>query len=89
MPLGTLARDEIFLTAAQSLFGTVLLLTLRFDLWKAFALLSLFLIQVFPTGLDPPLGIPVGDYYGQLRNDMGKHVPATGSTGPTNLPLAH
>ena len=47
LPLGTVARDEIFLTAAQSLFGTVLLLTLRFDLWKAFALLGLFLIQFF------------------------------------------
>ncbi|WP_262030851.1 sodium:proton exchanger [Microvirga sp. Mcv34] len=45
LPLGTLAREEIFLTAAQSLFGTVLLMTLRFDLWKAFALLILFLIQ--------------------------------------------
>ncbi|MBY0322063.1 MAG: hypothetical protein K2X72_25280 [Reyranella sp.] len=42
-----MAREEIFLTAAQSLFGTVLLLTLKFDLWKAFALLSLFLIQFF------------------------------------------
>lgn len=28
LPLGMVARDEIFLTAAQSLFGTVLLLTL-------------------------------------------------------------
>lgn len=45
LPLGMVAREEIFLTAAQSLFGTVLLLTLRFDLWKAFALLGLFLIQ--------------------------------------------
>lgn len=42
-----MAREEIFLTAAQSLFGTVLLLTLRFNLWKAFALLGLFLIQFF------------------------------------------
>lgn len=43
---------RIFLTAAQSFFGTMLFLTLRFDLWKAFALPSLFLIQFFPTGLD-------------------------------------
>lgn len=63
----------------------MLLLTLRFDLWKAFALLSLFLIRFFPTGLGPPVGTPVGDYYGPLRNDMGKHVPATGSTGSTNF----
>ena len=40
-------RDEVFLTAAQSLFGTVLLLTLRFSLRKAWALLVLFLIQFF------------------------------------------
>lgn len=38
-------RDEIFLTAAQSLFGTVLLLTMRFDIKKAWALFTLFLIQ--------------------------------------------
>lgn len=40
-------RDEIFITAAQSLFGSVLLLTMRFDLKKAIVLLVLFLLQFF------------------------------------------
>lgn len=40
-------RDEIFITAAQSLFGSVLLLTMRFDLRKAILLLVLFLFQFF------------------------------------------
>ncbi|HJT69014.1 MAG TPA: hypothetical protein VJ731_02370 [Terriglobales bacterium] len=40
-------RDEIFITAAQSLFGSVLLLTMRFNLKKAIVLLVLFLIQFF------------------------------------------
>ena len=40
-------RDEIFITAAQSLFGSVLLLTMRFNLKKAIILLVLFLIQFF------------------------------------------
>ena len=47
MHLTAEVRDEIFLTAAQSLFGTILLLTLRFSLWKAWALLVLFLVQFF------------------------------------------
>lgn len=38
-------RDEIFITAAQSLFGSVILLTLRFGLKEAVGLLTLFLIQ--------------------------------------------
>lgn len=40
-------RDEIFITAAQSLFGSVLLLTMRFNLKKAIILLVLFLVQFF------------------------------------------
>lgn len=40
-------KDEIFITAAQSLFGSVLLLTMRFNLKKAVILLVLFLIQFF------------------------------------------
>lgn len=40
-------RDEIFITAGQSLFGSVLLLTLRFSVREAIALLVLFLIQFF------------------------------------------
>lgn len=40
-------RDEIFITAAQSLFGSVLLLTMRFNLKKATILLVLFFIQFF------------------------------------------
>lgn len=47
MALTPAVRDEVFLTAAQSLFGIVLLLTFRFSLGKAQALLGLFLIQFF------------------------------------------
>lgn len=47
MALTPAVRDEVFLTAAQSLFGIVLLLTFRFSLGKAWALLGLFLIQFF------------------------------------------
>ena len=43
----TQVRDEIFITAAQSLFGSVLLLTMRFNLKKAIILIVLFLIQFF------------------------------------------
>lgn len=37
--------DEIFLTAAQSLFGTVVLLTLRFRMRDAILLFGLFVVQ--------------------------------------------
>ncbi|MEO0173186.1 MAG: sodium:calcium antiporter [candidate division WOR-3 bacterium] len=45
MPLDYIQREEIFLTAAQSLFGTILLLNLRLSLWEAFWLFTLFFIQ--------------------------------------------
>lgn len=47
VPLTAQVTDEVFLTAAQSLFGLVLLLTLRFGLREAFALLILFVAQFF------------------------------------------
>ena len=47
VPLTAQSVDEIFLTATQSLFGTVLLLTLRFRIRDAVALAVLFFIQFF------------------------------------------
>jgi len=42
--------EELFLTAAQSLFGIVILANLRFGFWEAIMLLGLFVLQfVFPT----------------------------------------
>lgn len=47
LQLTTQTRDELFLTAAQSLFGVVLLLTMRFGVRAAAALTALFLLQFF------------------------------------------
>ena len=47
VPLDAQVTDEIFLTAAQSVFGMALLLTFRFGLWEATALAVLFLVQFF------------------------------------------
>lgn len=47
VPLTAQVTDELFLTAAQSLFGLALLLTLRFGLREAIALLVLFFAQFF------------------------------------------
>lgn len=47
VPLDAQVTDEIFLTAAQSVFGMALLLTFRFGLWEATALAVLFLAQFF------------------------------------------
>lgn len=47
VPLDSQVTDEIFLTAAQSVFGMALLLTFRFGLWEAIALAVLFLAQFF------------------------------------------
>ncbi|MDQ6801626.1 MAG: sodium:proton exchanger [Acidobacteriota bacterium] len=46
LPLDFRQREEFFLTAAQSLFGLALLLCLRLSLKSAFALLTLFLVQL-------------------------------------------
>lgn len=45
MPLDDLQREEVFLTAAQSLFGTVVIADLKFSRLEAFLLFSLFMIQ--------------------------------------------
>lgn len=45
MPLDYVQREEIFLTSAQSLFGTVLLLNLSLSVLEAFWLFSLFFLQ--------------------------------------------
>ena len=50
LPLDVRQREEIFLTAAQSLFATALILDKRVTLWEAFSLLSLFFVQIaFPS----------------------------------------
>ncbi len=45
MPLDYLQREEIFLTAAQSLFGTMLLINLRLSIWESLLLFLLFFAQ--------------------------------------------
>ena len=45
LPLTPQSVDEIFLTAAQSVFGTVMLLRLRFTLRDALVLTALFFVQ--------------------------------------------
>lgn len=45
LPLTVQSVDEIFLTAAQSVFGTVVLLRLRFSMRDALLLTSLFFVQ--------------------------------------------
>jgi len=46
-PLDVLQRNELILTAAQSLFGLAVLVDLRFDTRNALLLASLFLLQLF------------------------------------------
>lgn len=46
LPLDPRQQEEVFLTAAQSLFGIAVLADLRFQLWQAFALVALFAVQV-------------------------------------------
>lgn len=49
-PFDARQTEELFLTAAQSLFAVVLLARLRLSYWGALALLSLFLVQfAFPS----------------------------------------
>ncbi|OGR86568.1 MAG: sodium:proton exchanger [Elusimicrobia bacterium RIFCSPHIGHO2_02_FULL_57_9] len=47
MPLDARQVEEIFLTSAQSLFGMVVLMNLRFSLAEALSLLVLFAAQLF------------------------------------------
>lgn len=49
MPLDGRQRDEVLLTAAQSLFAVILLLDLRLSLWGAGMIFGLFAVQfIFP-----------------------------------------
>ncbi len=49
MPLDGRQRDEVLLTAAQSLFAVILLLDLRLSLWGAGMIFGLFIVQfIFP-----------------------------------------
>ncbi|ADB58502.1 sodium:calcium antiporter [Archaeoglobus profundus] len=45
LPLDARQREEILLTASQSLFGLAIISNLRINLWEALALLTLFLAQ--------------------------------------------
>lgn len=45
LPLDARQREEIFLTASQSLFGLAVISNLRISMWEALALLTLFLAQ--------------------------------------------
>jgi len=45
MPLDPIQREEIFLTAAQSLFGTVIVSNLKLSVWEGLWLFSLFFAQ--------------------------------------------
>jgi cation:H+ antiporter len=56
MHLDARQAEEIFLTAAQSLFAVVLLVDLRFSIWDGLAILALFITQV-------PLTDPVFRYH--------------------------
>lgn len=47
MPLDSRQREEILLTAAQSLFAVILLLDLRLSLWGAGIIFGLFALQFF------------------------------------------
>ncbi len=60
IPLGAFQLNEILLTAAQSLFGICVLVSLRFSIWGALALLVLFLGQlVGPVVHAAQLGQPL------------------------------
>lgn len=45
LPLDVRQREEIFLTASQSLFGLAVISNLKISMWEALALLTLFLAQ--------------------------------------------
>jgi cation:H+ antiporter len=45
MPLDMIQREEIFLTAAQSLFGTIILANLKLSVWEGLWLFSMFFAQ--------------------------------------------
>ena len=57
IPLTQLCRDEILLTAAQTLLGIVVLARLRFTRTDALILLGLFAAQFASPGLHGPLTV--------------------------------
>ncbi len=57
MPIDERQRDELLLTAAQSLFGITVLAGLRFGLADAALLLALFLVQLALSGAHFEVGI--------------------------------
>jgi len=62
MPMGRFQMDEIMLTAAQSLLAVVMLASLRFSVWNALLLFTLFMGQlVMPVivAAIPPLAAAV------------------------------
>ena len=73
MALDARQVEELFLTAAQSLLGMVILANLQFGLWEALLLLGLFVLQfVFPT---PQIRILLG--YGYLVIVLGYLINPT------------
>lgn len=58
LPLDARQREEVLLTAAQSLFGIAVIADLRMSLWQGGLLLALFLVQ--PMLPDAHLHIAVG-----------------------------
>ncbi len=68
LPLDTLQREELFLTAAQSVFAVAVLTNRSISVREAFALLGLFLAQfvlggVLPDGLRAAERIGIGVLY--------------------------
>jgi cation:H+ antiporter len=68
LPIDTLQREELFLTAAQSVFAVAVLTNRSINVREAFALLGLFLLQfvlggVLPEGLRAVERVGVGVVY--------------------------
>jgi cation:H+ antiporter len=75
LPLDTLQREELFLTAAQSAFAVAVLANRSISVKEAFALLGLFLSQfvlgaVLPEGVRELERIVVGVVYMVLAAGM-------------------
>lgn len=57
LPMDHRQRDEVLLTAAQSLFGIIVLADLRLNLWQGLVLAGLFLFQVIFQGVHFYVGV--------------------------------
>jgi cation:H+ antiporter len=54
LPIDTVQREELLITAAQSLFAVALLVTLSITVWGALSLLVLFVAQFLLAAVLPP-----------------------------------